>query len=131
MRKMADNTFTHVCSLRLFLSISSVSPLPSQKKKRSYTQGNRRERTHTSAPLCTIRSFEDWRRLQPPSTYCTSETAGLFVMVMGVGGGGGGFGYVCQGVEWGGGTVVENGVGAGESGPPPCLTVMLRVQPQW
>lgn len=51
MRKMADNTFTHVCSLRLpSLSISFSLPLAKVK---------RHTRKHTRAPLCTIRLFED------------------------------------------------------------------------
>lgn len=51
---MADNTFTHVCSLRLFLSISSVSPLPSQKKKKAThreTDANARIHQRLYAPL--------------------------------------------------------------------------------
>lgn len=51
MGKMADNTFTHVYSLRLpSLSISFSLPLAKVK---------RHTRKHTRTPLCTIRLFED------------------------------------------------------------------------
>lgn len=54
MRKMADNTFTHVCSLRLPSLPLSLFHHPLQKVKQ-----HARKQTRAQTPLCTIRLFED------------------------------------------------------------------------